>query len=63
MNKRELREVLMALLEDATYEEGSVLEDAQVYSYEEAGLLTRDEGLVLKLANGNEFQITIVQSK
>lgn len=31
--------------------------------FDEAGLLTRDTGVVIRLANGSEFQITIVQSR
>jgi hypothetical protein len=33
------------------------------YAYEDAGILTRDKGLVLTFANGAEFQLTIVQSR
>jgi hypothetical protein len=32
-------------------------------SFDEAMVMTRDAGLVIKLANGDEFQITIVQSR
>ena len=32
----------------------------RVRSYEEVGMLTRDAGLVVELADGTEFQITIV---
>lgn len=34
-----------------------------VPTFEDAGLLTRDRGLVLRMSNGAEFQLTIVQSK
>ena len=37
--------------------------DADVRSYEDAGVLTRDQGMVVRLASGAEFQITIVRSK
>jgi hypothetical protein len=43
--------------------EAAFLEKAKVRSFEDAMLLTSDRGLVLRLANGNEFQITIVQSR
>ena len=35
----------------------------EVRTYEEAGLLSYDEGLVVTLPDGREYQITIVQSK
>lgn len=34
----------------------------EVSTFEEAMVLTRNAGLVVRLANGQEFQITIVQS-
>lgn len=34
-----------------------------VSSFADAGLLTRDAGVVVRLANGAEFQIRIVQSR
>lgn len=43
--------------------EGLDLSNAQASSYREMGVLTRDDGLVLKLADGSEFQITIVRSR
>ena len=35
----------------------------KVRSFSEAGVLTGNEGLVLSLEDGSEFQLTIVQSK
>jgi hypothetical protein len=35
----------------------------RILTFERAGLLTRNRGLVLTMADGSEFQITIVQSK
>lgn len=34
-----------------------------VSSFADAGVLTRNAGLVVRLRNGDEFQITIVQSR
>lgn len=34
-----------------------------IRTFEDAGVLTTDRGLVLRLSNGQEFQITIVQSR
>lgn len=36
---------------------------ARVSTFHDAGILTRDRGLVLELKDGTEFQITIVKSK
>lgn len=38
------------------------LADCSVTTFEAGGYMTRDAGLVLRLPNGDEFQITIVQS-
>lgn len=35
---------------------------ARLDTFEEAGMLTHNEGLVLRLDDGSEFQITVVQS-
>ena len=34
-----------------------------VMTYDEAGMLTRNNGLVVRTSDGSEFQITIVQSR
>ena len=34
----------------------------RVQSFREAGLLTNDAGIVVKMANGDEYQITVVKS-
>jgi hypothetical protein len=40
-----------------------VLVDSDVRTFESAMVMTQDAGLVLRLADGSEFQITIVRSK
>lgn len=35
----------------------------RIMTFSEAGLTTRNEGLVIRTQDGKEFQITIVQSK
>ena len=35
----------------------------RISSFDDAGILTTDEGLVLSMNDGTEFQITIVRSK
>lgn len=57
MNNNQMVSLLKTLLED------ELTEKSRVRTYAEEGLLTRDEGLVVKLPDGNEFQITVVQSK
>lgn len=37
--------------------------ECAITSYADGGYLTRDAGLVLRLADGSEFQITIVQTR
>ena len=50
----DIKELIRELLEN---------EGLEVETYEEAELLTRDDGLVIKTEDGSEYQITIVQSK
>ena len=38
-------------------------ENLRVQTYSEAGLMTRDCGLVITLPDGREFQLTIIQSR
>jgi len=51
MNEKEIRQMIQEALQEYDTE-----------SYEEAGILTSDEGIVLTI-DGEEFQITIVKSK
>jgi hypothetical protein len=37
--------------------------DGSVATYRDHGVLTNNRGLVVRLANGDEFHITIVQSR
>ena len=50
----DIKELMRELLEN---------EGLEVATYEEAGLLTGNDGLVIKAEDGSEYQITIVQSK
>ena len=54
MTTVDIRELIRELLEE---------EGLEVATYKEEGLLTRDEGLVLRTEGGEEFQVTIVRSK
>jgi hypothetical protein len=69
MNEREMERTLLELFEDIASDEELQtsldhpgMANAQVKTFEDAGLLTRDRGIVLSLEDGSEFQITIVQS-
>ena len=57
MDKFQMVELLRTLLEE------ELTEESRVQTFQEAGLLTRDKGLVIRLPDGNEFQITVIQSK
>lgn len=56
MNTKEIEVTLIDSLTDSGV-------DCKVETFHDAGLLTRDNGLVLTLTDGSEFQITIVKSK
>ena len=49
------------MVADNFSEEFSSLEN--VSTFEESGILTTNKGLVIRLADGSEYQLTIVKSK
>lgn len=53
----EMQELLIEALD--------IMEDpiSSIETYEEAGVMTSNTGIVVKLNNGSEFQITIVKSR
>jgi hypothetical protein len=59
-------ESLRELIGEAVYQAGQEHEfpeiQADVQTFAEAGVMTRDEGLVIRLGD-REFQVTIVQSR
>lgn len=57
LTEKEVQDLLKMLLEE------ELSEGARVSSFEEAGILTRNAGLVVRLPDGSEFQITIVRSR
>jgi hypothetical protein len=73
MDERELQDALKALLEEVAFMDDEERTDAglpdelagvkRVSTYEEEGVLTRDAGLVVTMAEGAEFQLTIVRSR
>ena len=60
-SERELARWLEEVVWDAV--QGSEDSGLRTTSFAEAGLLTADEGLVLRLPGGAEFQLTIVRSR
>lgn len=69
MDSRELQDLLVNILDTASVDEdvqsdfeAEALHRAGIRTYEERGVMTYNKGLVVRLTNGDEFQITIVQS-
>ena len=62
---QDIVDLLQTLLFEAwEYEDGEgPLYGRRTDTFEERELLTSDEGIVLSLADGSEFQITIVRSR
>jgi hypothetical protein len=60
MKEYELANYLIEVLDWASSEDGMVV---GVDTFESAGLLTNNEGLVIKMKTGEVFQLTIKQSK
>ena len=58
-----LEETLYQVLSGEIPLEDTVLESCIVRRYRETGMMTFNKGLVLRLADGSEFQLTIVQSR
>jgi hypothetical protein len=57
-------EDLITAMQDAFYENDALSEAGlNTRTFEEAGVLTHNEGLVLRLNDGTEFQVTVVQSR
>lgn len=72
MTERDMQDELVRRFEEACDERESLVdmddEDHGVFvervrTFDDGGLLTRNAGVVLKLSNGDEFQLTIVQSR
>lgn len=61
MTSREFTEHVQALLElDDGYDDELV--DC-AWTFAESGVMTQNDGLVVRMSDGSEFQVTIVQSK
>jgi len=60
MTEKEFVEYLDEALMWASDSDGMITGSA---SFEDVGMLTSNEGLVVRLSTGEEFQVTIVKSK
>ena len=73
MNETELQDTLRTLLQELSYMDSEDLDQfdipcelseiERISTFDEAGVLTQDAGLVITTADGSEFQLTIVQSR
>lgn len=64
MNEKTIEDALNLLISgELDLVDTALGEVSNIKTYAEAGILTRDSGLVLRMENGSEFQITIKQSK
>ena len=70
MDERRMQDFLRAALDvnerqDAMTEALDELNDeiVEILSFEDAGVMTMNKGLVVRTADGAEFQVTIVQSR
>lgn len=64
MNEKTIEDALNLLISgELDLVDTALGEVSNIKTYAEAGILTRDSGLVLRMEDGSEFQITIRQSK
>ena len=64
MNEKTIEDALNLLISgELDLIDTALGEVSNIKTYAEAGILTRDSGLVLRMEDGSEFQITIKQSK
>ena len=63
MNEKTIEDALNLLISgELDLVDTALGEVSNIKTYAEAGILTRDSGLVLRMEDGSEFQITIKQS-
>ena len=62
MPEKKLQDLLQTILRDDLEVEPPYY-IASVRTFEEAGVLSEDRGLVVTMADGSEFRITIVRSR
>lgn len=64
----QLQEILQLVISDdellaEALQDASEFSVASIRSFGACGLLTRDHGLVVRMNDGTEFQLTIIQSR
>lgn len=60
MNETEFVEYLNEALSWASNEDGMIIGSD---TFKDVGIMTRNEGLVVRMKDGTEFQITVVKSR
>lgn len=58
-----LQNALMELITEGCDSYEMCWENLRVQTYEQAGVMTYNKGLVITLPDGSEYQLTIVQSR
>ena len=58
-----LQDALMELITEGHDSYEMCWENLRVQTYEQAGVMTYNKGLVITLPDGSEYQLTIVQSR
>ncbi len=61
MNAKRVTAKMISILNEDVAQE--ILPVDGLNSFEDAGVLTSDNGFVLRLQDGSEYQITVVQSR
>lgn len=62
MPEKKFQDLLQAILRDDLAAEPSYY-IARVQTFEEAGLPTKDRGLMITMSDGSEYQVTIAESR
>ena len=63
MNEKVIADALILITTlDMNAEDTALLEVISAQRFRDAGVLTNDEGLVLRMRDGSEYQITITRS-
>ena len=63
LTAKEIQDALLEMWYGDPDEIHNTLDGTEAYSYGEAGVMTNDKGIVIHTQTGEEFQITIIQSK
>ena len=63
LDESTLQDALKELITEGYDSSEICWENLRVNTFEEAGVLTYDKGLVIALPDGTEFQLTIVRSR